>query len=158
MGKIRAVWMMSLGTALVLVFSDPAVGVLNNIGVRTNINGFYISFVLAPLASNASELVAAYNYGCKKTKAMMTVSLSTLLGAGCMNNTFCLAIFFGLIWYQRLTWNYTAEVTSIVLIEVIVGLFAMKQTQTMMDASLVLACYPLSIAVVWAMQNMFHIP
>ena len=78
---------------------------------------------------------------------------AALEGAACMNNTFCLAIFFALIWYQRLTWNYTAEVTSIVLIEVIVGLFAMKSNQTMMMACAVLACYPLSIAVVWAMQN-----
>ena len=59
--KTRAAWMMGFGTLLVLVFSDPAVDVLSNIGVRLNVNAFYISFVLAPLASNASELVAAYN-------------------------------------------------------------------------------------------------
>merc|ERR1719399_2417374 len=156
--KARACWMMGLGTVLVLVFSDPAVGVLSDIGRRTNISPFYISFVLAPLASNASELVAAYNYGCKKTQAMMTISLSTLLGAGCMNNTFCLAIFFMLIWKQRLTWNYTAEVTSIIFIQLVVGLFAMKKVQMVTDAVVVLLMYPTSIIIVWAMQNILKIP
>jgi Ca2+/Na+ antiporter len=156
--KARACWMMGMGTVLVLIFSDPAVGVLSDIGRRTNISAFYISFVLAPLASNASELVAAYNYGCKKTQAMMTISLSTLLGAGCMNNTFCLAIFFMLIWKQRLTWNYTAEVTSIIFIQVVVGLFAMKKVQMVTDAVVVLLMYPLSIVIVWGMQNILHIP
>jgi Ca2+/Na+ antiporter len=107
--KIRAFSQMALGTLLVLVFSDPAVEVLGEIGNRTGINAFYISFVLAPLASNASELVAAYMYGCKKTSAMMTVSLSTLEGAAIMNNTFCLAIFYMLIHFQRLAWTFSAE-------------------------------------------------
>ena len=49
--------MMSIGTVLVLVFSDPAVNVLAEIGKRINVSAFYISFILAPLASNASELV-----------------------------------------------------------------------------------------------------
>ncbi len=70
-------------TPQVLVFSDPAVEVLNEIGVRTGIPAFYISFVLAPLASNASELVAGYKYATKKTPTAMTISLATLLGAAC---------------------------------------------------------------------------
>merc|ERR1719399_172258 len=156
--KARACWMMGFGTVLVPVFSDPAVGVLGDIGKRLNVSAFYISFVLAPLASNASELVAAYNYGCKKTQAMMSISLSTLLGAGCMNNTFCLAIFFMLIWKQRLTWNYTAEVTSIIFIQLVVGLFAMKKVQMVTDSIIVLLMYPTSIIIVWAMQNILKIP
>jgi Ca2+-binding EF-hand superfamily protein len=63
----RSCQMMGFGTLLVLIFSDPMVDVLSEIGVRTNISSFYISFVLAPLASNASELLAAYNYAAKRT-------------------------------------------------------------------------------------------
>jgi hypothetical protein len=40
---------------------------------RTSIKPFYISFVLAPLASNASELLAAYKFALKKTKKTITV-------------------------------------------------------------------------------------
>lgn len=88
--KMRAFWMMGLGTLLVIIFSDPMVDVLSEVGTRTNISPFYISFVFAPLASNASELLASFNYAQKKTTKTIEIALTTLQGAGCMNNTFCL--------------------------------------------------------------------
>lgn len=51
--------MMGLGTALILIFADPMVEVLGNVGQRVGVPPFYISFVLAPLASNASDLLAS---------------------------------------------------------------------------------------------------
>lgn len=86
---------MSLGTGLIILFSDPMVDVLSNVGARTGVAPFYIAFVLAPLASNTSELIASLNYSKKKTRKTITIALSTLEGAACMNNTFCLAIFMG---------------------------------------------------------------
>ncbi len=95
---------MALGTILVLLFSDPMVDCLAALGERLGISSFYISFVLAPLASNASELLAAYRFALKKTKATITVSLSQLEGAAIMNNTFCLGVFMLLIYFQKLEW------------------------------------------------------
>lgn len=56
--------------------------VLSEVGKRTGIPSFYISFVLSPLVSNASELIASYNYAQKKTSKTITISLATLVGAG----------------------------------------------------------------------------
>lgn len=154
--KIRSFWLMGIGTATVLIFSDPAVDVLQELGVRSGISPFYISFILAPLASNASELVAATNYGLKKTQRYMTISLSTLLGAACMNNTFCLAIFYCLVYFKDLAWTFTAETLSIILVEVWVGFFAIYSTvHTMKRAGLVLAAYPASILFVYVLENVF---
>lgn len=86
--KWRAFKMLSIGTVMVIYFSDPMVDVMQEIAVRTGISPFYVSFVLAPLASNASEVVASMFYAAKKTRKTMTVSLSALEGAACMNNTF----------------------------------------------------------------------
>lgn len=152
--KIRSLWMLTIGTLFVLVFSDPAVDVLNEIGRRIDISAFYVSFVLAPLASNASELVAAYNYGRKKTQKMMTISLSTLLGAGCMNNTFCLAIFFAIVYAKNLAWTFSAETISIIVTEVWVGLIAISSNvQTMKKAMLVLIAYPASLLLVYVLEK-----
>merc|ERR1719159_397193 len=93
---------MVLGTLLVLVFSNPMVDVLSEIGKKTGIPAFYVSFILAPLASNASELVSSMTLASRKTMGAMTQSLQTLEGAACMNNTFCLGIFFILIYFQGL--------------------------------------------------------
>merc|ERR1712127_238832 len=115
----RATWMMSLGTFVVLVVSDPFVDLLTAWGDRLGIAPFYISFVVAPFASNASELLSAYTYAKKKTKKAITTSLSTLIGAACMNNTLCLGIFFCLIYAKHLAWQFTAETTSILLMTAI---------------------------------------
>ena len=44
------------------------VDVLSELGHRIHVPPFFVAFVLAPLASNASELIASYNYALKKTK------------------------------------------------------------------------------------------
>ena len=77
---------------------------MSNLGERTGVPAFYVAFILAPLASNASELLASYNYAGKKTRKTITVSLASLEGAACMNNTFCLAIFMALIYFRQLAW------------------------------------------------------
>ena len=60
--KKRSAIMMGVGTLLVIVFSDPMVDVMSNMGARLSIPPFYIAFALAPLASNASEFIASFAY------------------------------------------------------------------------------------------------
>merc|ERR1712217_832841 len=50
--KKRAFSNMAIGTALVLLFSDPMCDLLGVIGDKLGVPKFYVSFVLAPLASN----------------------------------------------------------------------------------------------------------
>mmetsp|Transcript_23445 Transcript_23445/g.51433 ORF Transcript_23445/g.51433 Transcript_23445/m.51433 type:complete len:534 (-) Transcript_23445:277-1878(-) len=150
----RSFWMMSLGTLLVLVFSDPMVDCLSEWGTRLGISPFYVSFVLAPFASNASELLSAYTYAIKKSEKNMTTSLSTLIGAACMNNTFVLGIFLALIYIQGLAWQFTAETVSMALIQWIIGLLAISSnTQTVPTGVLILLCYPGCLMIVWFLEN-----
>jgi Ca2+/Na+ antiporter len=150
--KSRAFVMMGLGTALVLVFSDPMVDVMSNLGQRLAVPPFYVSFVLAPIASNASELIASVNYAKKKTQKTITVGLAALEGAACMNNTFCLAIFMGLIHYKGLAWKFSAETAAILIVQLLVGLCAMQRTMTTATAYFVLALFPLSICFIAALE------
>ena len=78
--KYRAAFMLGLGTLLVVLISDPMVSVLSEVGKRTGISPFYISFIFAPLASNASEVIASYKYALKKTSQSITISMSALEG------------------------------------------------------------------------------
>jgi Ca2+/Na+ antiporter len=155
--RLRSFKLMIAGTLLVTFISDPMTDCMAEIGFRLEVNPFYVAFVLAPIASNAAELTAAYNYALKKTSKSMTISLSTLEGAACMNNTFCLGIFFFVMWYNRLTWDYTAETISIVGVQVLVGIVAMKRVMNFFIAYLVLSLYPLSLVVVYVLENHYHI-
>ena len=76
----RAAIMLGLGTLLVIFFSDPMVSVLAEVGARTGISPFYVSFVFAPLASNASEVISTYKYALKKTSQSINISMSALEG------------------------------------------------------------------------------
>ena len=126
---VDSFWQMGLGTALVLIFSDPMVGVLQECGDRLGISAFYVAFVMAPLASNASELIASFNASKKKTAPSITTSLQQLLGAAVMNNTFCLFIFFILIFWKRLAWTFAAETLVIIIIEIIMFFYSLKKIQ-----------------------------
>eukprot|EP01061_Rhynchopus_euleeides_P030381 TRINITY_DN504_c0_g2_i1.p1 TRINITY_DN504_c0_g2~~TRINITY_DN504_c0_g2_i1.p1 ORF type:complete len:625 (+),score=229.71 TRINITY_DN504_c0_g2_i1:48-1877(+) len=149
----RALTQMLMGTAIVMFFSDPMCDILSDLGRRTGINAFYVSFVLAPLASNASELIAAYNYALKKTVKTMTISVSTLLGAACMNNTFCLAIFLlKIVQDDKQVWQFSAETISILFVEYFMFFFALKEHHPMYYALIVASIFPLSIVMVAGLE------
>ena len=75
----------------------------------------------------------------------MTVALSTLEGAACMNNTFCLSIFMGLIYFRGLAWEYTSETAAIVGVQFIMAYLTLKPVMTTKTALIVLAIFPASL-------------
>lgn len=151
--KKRAFTMMGLGTAMVLLFSDPMCSVLSSIGGRIGVEPFFISFILAPLASNASELIAASAYAAKRTKRTITISFATLLGAAIMNNTFCLGIFLLLVWAKGLEWQFTAETMAILVVEALMFYFATKRNLLTRDGYWILSLFPLSLLLCFFLQN-----
>lgn len=150
--KRKAFTMLLVGTALVLLFSDPMVEVLSEVAKRANIPAFYVSFILAPLASNASEVIASQYYAAKKTRRTITVALTALEGAASMNNSFCLAIFMALIYFRGLAWQFSAETISIVLVQFVIGTLALKGHMSAFTGMIVLAMFPLSVVFVATLE------
>jgi Ca2+/Na+ antiporter len=151
--KKRAFIMLACGTGLILMFSDPMVEVMQEIATRVGLSGFYVSFVLAPLASNASEVISSMYYASKKTRKTIAVSLSTLCGAAALNNTFCLSVFFLLIFFRGLAWQYSAETISIIVVEMIMGLIVQRKYLTMLHACFILSIFPLSLLLVATLEH-----
>lgn len=153
--KRRAFGMLLLGTVLGISFSDPMVSVMEEIATRLNIPAFYVSFLLAPLALNASEVMASQYYARKKTHKTITVSLTALEGVVAMNNTFCLSIFMGLIFFRRLAWQYTAETIAIVAVEFIMFAVAVWcKTLNVARALIIIAIFPLSLAMIATLKSL----
>lgn len=151
----RACWQMAFGTLIVVIFSDPMVDCLSDLGTFTGVPAFYVSFLLAPLASNASELLCAFKNALKKTKVSISNGLSTLIGAACMNNTFCLCIFLFIIYFQGLAWQYTAETIAIMLVQwVIAAIVISSETQTWFMSFVILSCYPGCLVIVKVLEIM----
>ena len=132
---------------------DPMVDVLQEIANRCHISPFYVSFVLAPIAANASEVIASTYYATKKTRKSISVSFSALEGAACMNNTFCLSIFMGLIFFRGLAWEYTAETITIILVQIAIFVVTRYDRMSLFTGLLVLLMFPLSIAFVAILEK-----
>ncbi len=140
--------MMGLGTLVVLVLSDPMVEVLNEIGTRSGIPVFYVSFVLGPVASNISEVIASYKYSMKKTSKSIRIALSTLEGAAVMNNSFVMGIFMLLVYTQGLSWEFFAETLALLVVQIAAAAMTLKKTHTILDGIIILSFYPASLLLV----------
>jgi len=62
----KAIGLMIFGTAIVAIFSDPMVDVISDFALKIKINPFYVSFLITPFCSNASELISSLIFAAKK--------------------------------------------------------------------------------------------
>ena len=123
------------------------------LGDRLGVSAFYVSFLLAPLASNASELIASVAYASKKTSKTITISLSALQGACCLNNTLGLGVFLFLIYFRNLAWEFSAETSAVLFVEVVMAFMSFRNTHRLLDALVVLSLYPLSLVIVAYLES-----
>ena len=130
------------------------VEVMQEIAFRINISPFYVSFALAPLAANASEVLASQYYASKKTSKTISVSFSALLGAAAMNNTFCLSIFMGIIYFRGLAWSFTAETIVIISCQMFIYYMLKDDILTAKRGLIILGFFPFSIALVAFLESL----
>ena len=151
--KFKACALLMIGTGVCTVFSDPMVDVISTVGSKMNISPFYISFVVTPLVSNASEVIAGLMFAKKKTTESISLSLATLHGAATMNSTLALGIFMSLIYFRGLSWSFSAEVITVLVIIFFVGLNSLKKTVKLWQALLIALLYPFSILLVYILEG-----
>jgi len=150
--KMKALTLLAIGTALVSVFSDPMVDVINQLGDKMNVSPFYVSFIVTPLASNASEVISGVIFAKKKTVESVSLCFASLLGAACMNNTLALCIFMALVYFRELEWSFSAEIISLIVVVLVVGINALRKNYFMWQAVLIIAMYPLCLCIVAGLE------
>ena len=121
---IQASCLMLFGTGMVCLFSDPMVDAIDNFAREIKVKPFFVSFVVTPLASNASELVSSLIFASKKRKKNISLTFCQVYGAVTMNNTMCLGIFLALVYFRDLKWEYTAEVIAIIVSTFAIGMLS----------------------------------
>ncbi|XP_057312631.1 uncharacterized protein LOC130654118 [Hydractinia symbiolongicarpus] len=154
---IKCAGMLFTGVALVTLFSDPMCDVLTALTNKNNksyipIPPFYVSFVVTPFCSNASELVSSLIFASKKTRETATMTFSQIFGAATMNNTMCLAIFMALVYAKDLEWYYGAEVMCIVLVQWMVGLISLSKTYKVWMGIPVVVMYLVCVLLVYLLE------
>lgn len=77
---LKSFALMAIGTAFVAVFSDPMVDVITDFGVTAGIKPFFVSFIITPFCSNASELLSSLIFASKKKMENSSMTYSQLYG------------------------------------------------------------------------------
>ena len=65
---LHSMIMMFGGALLVSFFSDPMVDVIDDFGVTLGVPPFYVSFIVTPFCSNASELISSLVFAARKKR------------------------------------------------------------------------------------------
>jgi len=149
----RALFQLFVGTALVTIFSDPMVSVIENFATTINVDAFYVSFILTPICSNASEIYSALLFAKRKSTEGVSLSLSALYGAACMNNTFVLGIFCALVYFRKLEWTFLVESLVILLTIFVVGFIGTHETIHNWQALVALSLFPLALILVASLES-----
>lgn len=156
---LKSAAMLVVGVAMVSIFSDPmceALDALTNEKNKPhylNIKPFYVSFIVTPFCSNASELVSSLIFASRRRRDNVTITYSQLFGACTMNNTLCLGIFMALVYFRDLEWYYSAEVLVILLVQWGVGLISFRKTYKVWMAVPVGFIYVLSLVLVFILEQ-----
>ena len=137
------------GLAIVATFADPAVGAIGRFSDAAGFNPFYVAFIATPFASNASEVVSSYLFAKKKRLRNISLTYSQIYGAVTMNNTVCLGIFLAVVYLRGLTWDFSAEVTTNVVVILAMALIGRSSTTFPSWTALpAITLYPLSIGLI----------
>jgi Ca2+/H+ antiporter len=146
----KAAMLLLGGTALVGLFSDPMVDAVSSFSEYSGIPAFFVSFVITPFASNASELVSSLQFAKKRRVKNISLTYSQVYGAVTMNNTMCLGLFLFIVWLRGLDWTFSSEVvTTMASIFALGAVAASRQTFQLYWAAVSFALYPVALALVW---------
>lgn len=136
-----------LGVLTVSIFSEPMVDAVDGFSDSMGLPTFYVSFILTPFASNASELVSSLKFAAKKKKKNISLTYSQIWGAITMNNTMVLGLFLLIVYTKNLEWQYTAETASVLLPIWLSAYWGYGNVNIPTSAAgYFLALYPLSLA------------
>ncbi|KYQ99861.1 hypothetical protein DLAC_03815 [Tieghemostelium lacteum] len=151
---IKSILYLVGGTVLIVLFADAFVESISVFSERIHIRSFYISFVVAPLALNCSELVTSYYLSQNKKRKHISLIHSSLYGAVSMNNLISLGTLLLMIYLRGLVWSFSAECLVILISTVFIGLLgSLKQTFNMVHCVVIASLYPLSIVIIILLES-----
>lgn len=143
------------GAALASIFSDPLIDSIQGFSNASTIPPFFVAFVVVPFASNASELFSSIAFAMRKRKRNISLTYSQIYGSVTMNNTLCLGIFLGIVYVRGLTWDFSSEVTVVLLNILCIGLIGVSRvTYPLWYAIPVFSLYFVSLGGVALLDNL----
>ncbi|KAM7492192.1 hypothetical protein LguiA_035113 [Lonicera macranthoides] len=148
----KAVFMLIVGLIIAASFAHPFVDSINNFSKATTIPSFFVAFGVLPFV-RSSEALEALCFASSKRNRTASLTLSQIYAAITMSHNLCLSVFLGLVYVRDLTWDFSAEVSIILIVNLIVGVSASLRTTFPLWTCLVAyALYPLMPLLVYIIE------
>ncbi|TXG47517.1 hypothetical protein EZV62_026811 [Acer yangbiense] len=152
---VKAGFLVSLGTAVTVLLTQPLMESLQELSTAVNIPSFFVSYVVIPLALSSRQALKTVTSARQKTENAASLTFSEIYGGVFMNNLMGLVIFLMLVYIRNISWDVSAEVLIVLIICTAMGVFASFSTKFPFWTSIV--AYLLAFAAMAALEGVIKI-
>ncbi|KAL1537815.1 sodium/calcium exchanger NCL-like [Salvia divinorum] len=148
---LKSLLQVLLGIVMLTFLAGPLMGAILELSNAMNFPSFVVSFVVVPLAMNGRVALTALLPSARQRKSSLT--FSEIYGGVIMNNLAGLTTLLAIVYAKELTWDFSAEVLTIMMVCAIVGTHAfLRKTYHLWTCIPVLLLYPLSLGLFYFCQ------
>ncbi|KZV57548.1 hypothetical protein F511_03008 [Dorcoceras hygrometricum] len=143
---MKALFQVVFGIVALTFLGGPLTEGILQLSFSMSLPSFCISFVVVPFAMNARALIAAILPASHKSERSASLTFSEIYGGVIMNNISGLTTLLALVYAKDLTWDYSAEVLTVIVVCAIIGIMAYScSTYPLWTCLLAFVLYPFSL-------------
>ncbi|KAL4555094.1 hypothetical protein LXL04_037705 [Taraxacum kok-saghyz] len=146
----QALMLLVLGIAMLALLAEPLIHSVQNVSNSATIPSFFVSFVFVPLATNARAAVVAIQTASQRKERTTSMTFSEIYDGVFMNNVLGFSVLLAVVYFRGLIWHFTAELLSVFIVCIIVGMTAgFRSKFPIWTAIVAYLLYPLSLIFVY---------
>ncbi|KAK4485287.1 hypothetical protein RD792_007920 [Penstemon davidsonii] len=150
---VTSIFQVLLGIVILTFLGGPLMVSILQLSYAMSLPSFCISFVVVPLAMNGRAAITAILPASHKSERTASLTFSEIYGGVIMNNIAGLTTLLAIVYAKDLTWDFSAEVLTILVVCAIVGILAYSRTTyPLWTCILAFFLYPFSLGLFYFMQ------
>ncbi|XP_022847570.1 sodium/calcium exchanger NCL-like [Olea europaea var. sylvestris] len=150
---IKSVLQVLLGIVTMTYLGGPLTTSILQLSYSMNVPSFAMSFVVVPLAMNCRAAIAAISPASHKSETSASLTFSEIYGGVVMSNISNLTALLAIVYAKDLTWDYSAEVLTVLVVCAIIGFLAYSRTSyPLWTCLLAFFLYPFSLGLFYYAQ------
>ncbi|PIN23300.1 Calmodulin and related proteins (EF-Hand superfamily) [Handroanthus impetiginosus] len=154
---MKSLFQVSLGIVMLTFLGGPLMDSILQLSHAMRLSSFSISFVVVPLAMNARVAISALFPVSKKSQTTVSLIFSETYSGVIMNNIAGLTTLLAIVHAKELTWDFSAEVLTILVVCAIIGILAyMRDTYPPWTCIPAFFLYPFSLGLFYVVQVIFN--
>ncbi|PIN23301.1 Ca2+ sensor (EF-Hand superfamily) [Handroanthus impetiginosus] len=154
---MKSLFQVSLGIFVLTFLGGPLTVSILQLSYAMGLQSFSISFVIVPVAMNARALMAAIFPASQKSQRTASLTFSEIYSGVIMNNISGLTTLLAIVYAKELTWDFSAEVLTILVVCAVIGILAYScNTYPLWTCILAFFLYPFSLGFFYFVQVFFN--